>query len=96
MAPSSLVMLSQIHLLLADFQHGSVLPSAIQLQPCCFLLCFVDAGVFQIGGTENLTELENLNEESFLAELRARYERDVIYVSFSEAILSRMHNQPLS
>ena len=32
-----------------------------------------------MGETENLTELENLNEETLLKELQARYARDVIY-----------------
>lgn len=33
------------------------------------------------GETENLTELENLNEETLLAELKTRYFKDTIYVS---------------
>ena len=33
----------------------------------------------QLGNIDNLTELENLNEETLLNELLARYRRDVIY-----------------
>jgi myosin-3 len=32
-----------------------------------------------LGQTDNLTECENLNEETLLAELQHRYKRDVIY-----------------
>eukprot|EP00049_Salpingoeca_infusionum_P017711 m.354083 g.354083 ORF g.354083 m.354083 type:complete len:962 (-) comp16916_c0_seq1:372-3257(-) len=41
-----------------------------------------------VGETENLTELENLNEESLLQELKARYDRDLIYTYVGEILVA--------
>eukprot|EP00054_Salpingoeca_dolichothecata_P009067 m.51369 g.51369 ORF g.51369 m.51369 type:complete len:987 (+) comp18146_c0_seq1:26-2986(+) len=41
-----------------------------------------------VGDTENLTSLENLNEETLLAELEARYKRDVIYTYVGEILVA--------
>lgn len=42
----------------------------------------------QPGSTENLTELENLNEETLLGELKARYDRDIIYTYVGEILVA--------
>eukprot|EP00043_Microstomoeca_roanoka_P014896 m.148547 g.148547 ORF g.148547 m.148547 type:complete len:961 (-) comp16135_c0_seq1:237-3119(-) len=41
-----------------------------------------------LGQTENLTELENLNEETLLAELKARYMKDTIYTYVGEILVA--------
>lgn len=40
------------------------------------------------GGTENLTELENLTEETMLKELEMRYEKDIIYTYVGEILVA--------
>lgn len=46
-----------------------------------------------VGQTENLTELENLNENTLLLELQARYNRDTIYVSLNLIIIRVLINR---
>jgi len=41
-----------------------------------------------VGETDNLTELENLNEQSLLAELQMRYKRNVIYTYVGEILVA--------